>query len=157
MAASEQIVSKEGEILPQKWEIGQIALCKSLLCTIEDIYKSEIGINVFAIKYADSQDREVVQKHQLSPFELDGEVTLEEDQFRVLANLSTNAGVSASDNIDAIKHYNRYLDLSESEIDDIAKARLSTSTEYQTRWSVKLFKGMYEKVVKNSIKKLYKL
>ena len=120
------------------WKVGNLCTVQSLTATIEEIVPSVLGISMFKVRFVDSSYTDVVPKHSLH--EIDGFDS--DDDFAV--NLDIPEQICASDSARSAQptQYGRFLNVSEEEIDNVARSRLSQHTEYQTRWAVNLFKGM---------------
>ena len=128
-------------INPKQWKVGQMCTVRSLLATIENIVPSMLGICMYEVKFVDSGHIDTVPKHMLQ--EIEG--FDEEDESSFLANVDAlPEEICASDSTRGCKptQYSRFLHVSEEDIDEVAKSRLSKHTEYQTSWAVNLFKGM---------------
>ena len=133
----------------------EMAMCRGLLCYIQKIKPSPVmGIQLYEVKFAISGDVDTVQKHMLQEMDdvCEDEVLLAPEVVNDLMNdemLDVPEMVASDciqtctslpvDNVPAVS--SRYARLTEEQIDDVAKSRLSVHTEKQTRWAVRLFKG----------------
>lgn len=152
------------EIVRKTWSKGELLMCRGLLCTLVDIERSPLGFNLYRIQFVDSGEFDVVANHLLSEIEIVD--TLFSDNVEEDWDVGT---VSASDVVTvattSVSHQlgvqgdqsesmsvlfggmapsaskSRHCHLTDAEIDDVAKSRLSIHTENQTKWAVNLFKG----------------
>ena len=118
---------------PAKYSSGDLVLYCGDLCVVKSVQRSVLGCNAYHISDVVSGLERTVSKHELGSFDIDEEDDLTEvdmDVEQPEQPLASTSGVA------------RHVQLSEAEIDDVARQRLSTNTEHQTRWSVSLLKGM---------------
>ena len=124
-------------IQPKVWKVGNCCTVHSLMATIEEIVPSVLGICMYKVRFVDSRDTDVVPKHSLH--EIEGFDS--DEDFSV--NMDIPEQICASDSARSSEptQYARFLNVSEEDIDNVARSRLSQRTEYQTGWAVNLFKG----------------
>ena len=123
--------------VPKVWKIGQACTVRTLMATIVDIVPSVLGISMYKVCFVDSRETDTVPKHLLQ--EIEGFDDDDDDFFATINTEDINASDKSQCSTPA--KYNRFLKVSEEDIDTVAKSRLSQHTEYQTRWAVNLFKG----------------
>lgn len=146
------------------WQIGELLVCRGLLCILVDVVKNPIGFNMYRIQFVDSGEYDVVAKHALSEIEVDdvmfSETVSEEwDTDITASDVVTGSGPAICKGLSQLQSEGdednpkcnviplastsktRHCYLNEEEINEVAKSRLSLHTENQTKWSVRLFKG----------------
>jgi hypothetical protein len=118
---------------PSRFEKGDIVTFNGQICIVNHTEKSTLGFSKYNITNVDSGETHTVAKHQLSEIEIDCTSEIPEMDWDLHILEETKPSLQQT----------RHAVLSESDIDSIAKERLSANTEYQTRWAVSLFKGNY--------------
>jgi hypothetical protein len=124
--------------MAKKWEIGDIMLCKGELCVLTAIMDTPMGFSQYRIQSLDSGTFQTVNKHELQEIVVE-DMDVGSDWDSRIDHLGgvANAGESVSLPVNP----ERYATMSEEDLDEVAKSRLSGNTESQTRWAVRLFKG----------------
>jgi hypothetical protein len=131
---------------PKTWEIGEFVIYKGEICVLTNVENTILGCKHYTVQNFDSGKQYTVYKHQLSEPNIqelqlgdipdtEWEVSLKDDCEKVIS-IGNNEEEQEKRNI-------RHAILSDSEIDNVARARLSIHTENQTRWAVRLFRGKY--------------
>jgi hypothetical protein len=116
------------------FEIGDLCMHKGALCLILDIQPTPLGFRRYEINNIDTGIVLSVPKHELSEVDLlDVEgICLLEDKDTEVDTVGEKVEVTSR---------KRHATLTEEEVDQVAKKRLSDKTEAQTRWAVKILKG----------------
>jgi hypothetical protein len=135
-------MTKSNEMAFQ-YKVGDLVLYKSNLSVVTNINFTNLGFNMYQIADVVSGEQWQVAKHHIEAFvgedcetEVDWDVPLVVDVPD--CDVSNK---SASVNIAPSASGGRHVLLTDAEIDDVARQRLSVHTENQTKWAVNLFKG----------------
>lgn len=132
---------KSADKMAKVWDIGDILLLDKEICVLIAVIPSSIGYNMYRVQSLDSGEFKTVHKHQLSEVLVEdfGEV-LEADWDTSLECIVPEAPYTEVTEVE-VKNPDRFAKMSEDELDDVAKSRLSLNTENQTRWAVRLYRG----------------
>ena len=137
---------------PENFAIGDWVVCRGELCKVVDIQATHLGYRSFCVQNFDTGVLKNVSKHELIKAVLQDITLLKEDwdedipefvldtPVRPATATATTATATATA---ATVTSSRHAVLHDSEIDDIAKARLSHNSEKQTKWAVALLRGKY--------------
>ena len=140
---------------PDIFTQGELVGFKDKICTISEIRASKLGYNTYVVTDIDSNFNYIAFKHQLTKsvklpgmdeelimsdqdlFELDILMEMEMDEFEEPRDDNGNNKENSK-----AAQTSRFLNLTEQQIDSIAEGRTSKHTKEQTRWGLKIFKGM---------------
>ena len=124
---------------PVNFEVDQFAILGNEIVVIEDIRMNELGFRQYSVVGMNTGIRRTVNKSQLSPHDSRAKFLQAEWDEEIVFELKNEEKDEEKENVQC--RNNRYAVVSEEEMNQIAKERLSVNTEKQTRWSVKLLKG----------------
>jgi hypothetical protein len=121
------------------------------------VEKTRLGFNTYLVNNVESGDEFWAPKHSLEMFSVGAEAPVLEVDWDIPVRLEPdNVDVpmvnadQALINVDVTDKSTRYALLTEDDMDEVARQRLSHNTEYQTRWSVNLLKGKLIKCKKQT-------
>jgi hypothetical protein len=115
------------------YQLGQLVMFDNNICQLIDIQLTNLGFRKYQLCDLDKGTYYEVAKHQLRDVDF---LELDENML-----LEANENENIDNNVEASTSKGRFADLTDSEVDDVAKRRLSEKTESQTRWAVNILKG----------------
>lgn len=127
--------------MAKQWEIGDMVMLQQELCVLTGVSASPMGYKLYRVQSLDTGEFKTVHKHELS------ELVLEDLVDGLVTEWDTNVDSSVAGvpevavPVVEVKNPGRFADMSDAQLDDVAKSRLSVNTENQTRWAVRLYKG----------------
>ena len=130
------------------WKVGQMCAYKGSLCIIDEICDSPLGFRLFKISnYDNGTVHTEVAKHELHEVVIQEltEADFKAEQLVPTPEEATVEELLATVEETTVTKPSRHADLSEVDLDEVAKKRLSAHTDYQTRWE-------YSKVRKTVMK-----
>ena len=128
------------------YEKKQVVVYKDNMCIIKDIVPTHLGFSTYLIENVDTGAQYTVGKHCISPLDF---LEMDESQFSALMSaIGTESEVkNQSDEVldvhvpSTSTATKRHVDMSDAEIDELARKRLCQNTDKQTQWAVSLLKG----------------
>ena len=145
---------------PENFDIGEWVTWRGELCQVVDIQATHLAYRSFCVQNFDTGVLNNVSKHELRKAILQEVSVMNENWDEDIPEYvldtparpatataatatATSATTSAATATAATTTSSRHAVLDESEIDDIAKARLSHNSEKQTKWVGALLRGRY--------------
>ena len=130
---------------PETFYVGQYVDHKGGIFVINNIEDTPLGYRRYVIQNVETNDVLCVPKHAIYPTHMEevdeNEFNWDTDVFNI-----NPQHAETEENVIELKEEvptkkSRYVDVTNEEIDEIAKARISTNSDKQTKWAVSLFKG----------------
>ena len=141
---------------PENFKIGEWVTWRGELCRIVDIQATHLGYRAFCVQHFETGMINNASKHELQKAVLQEVSVLNENWDEdipeyvldtaarpapaTIATATATAATATATTATATTSCHAQLD--ESEMDEIAKARLSHNSEKQTKWAVALLRGM---------------
>jgi hypothetical protein len=142
---------------PIQYNSGDLVIHNGQLCIVRNVEKTRLGFNSYLLNNVESGDEFWAPKHSLEMFSVGDEAPILEVDWDIPVKVDpgdvdvqiVNADQPLT-NVDVTDKSTRYVELTEDDMDEVARQRLSHNTEYQTRWYVNLLKGTLMKCNKKS-------
>ena len=154
------IVDSMAGASPENFDIGDWVVCRGELCKVVDIQATHLGYRSFVVQNFDTGVTNNVSKHELIKAVLQDITLLKEDwdddipEFvldtaarpatvtgATSSATAATATATAATGTAPTATSSRHAILDDTEMDEIAKARLSHNSEKQTMWAVALLRG----------------
>ena len=128
---------------PVKYCVGETVYCGDILCKIENILHTNLGFNKYQVCDVQTGERWTVTKENLEKFTMDENEEIgwdavyqpeQQPEYEEIIEHQKNEDIHQ-------QIQSRHAVMTDCEIDQVARERLSRNTEQQTKWSVNLFKG----------------
>ena len=138
----------------KSWKLGEWCCYKGTVCRVDEITESPLGFRLFRLSNCENGTVYTnVAKHELQEVHVQ-ELTEADFQAEQLATEESTVEelLPTVAEIPTVTKPSRHASLSEVDLDEVAKKRLSAHTDYQTRWAVRVFKG--KKKCINNVQKM---
>jgi hypothetical protein len=127
---------------PVVYNQGDLVLYEGQFHVVEGVQTSQLGYKTYKVSNVETGTVVCVAKHKLEAIHMEEVDDIPEMNWNVeLGDLD--------DQVESVEVHelkpgaSRYADLTDKDLDEVAKSRLSDRTERQTRWAVSLFKGNF--------------
>lgn len=114
--------------------VGDLVQYSDKLCVISDIVPTHLGFRTYNLTDIDNGKFYNVAKHLLS--QVDFLTTADTFTFDDTSDLVPQENIPPGDH-----NSSRHAVMTDQQIDEVARKRLSEKTEAQTKWAVGLYKG----------------
>ena len=140
----------------ESFAVGDICIYAGQLCVVEDIAETPLGFRRYSINNVDSGESINVQRHSIAKPEIeildDGDINWDNEIVMQDTSEPRNLETTTTEHVLAPIDTNvqqepvqlnktRHAQLTDDDIDNVAKQRLSVSTKNQTRWAVNVLRG----------------
>ena len=128
---------------PETVYVGQYVAHNGSIYVITNIEATALGYRSYHIENIEKNEVLFVGKHAIYPTHME---EIDHNEFDYDTEVFNNIPTETEENVTELKkevktNNSRYVDVTNEEIDQIAKARISENSEKQTKWAVSLFKG----------------
>jgi hypothetical protein len=124
----------------EKFDVGDLVYFEGKLCFVNSVDRSQLGFHTYVLTDTNNGSEYRAHKHKLEHFIVDNDVDVLEVDWDV--PLIDEVDQIEKEHVNAEPTSTRHIVMSDNDIDEVAKQRLSINTEHQTRWAVNLLKGL---------------